>query len=60
MTEQRIGAVRLAGLARLAPMASITNAPFRLVTRECGSGLVTLRIELLLVALPAELVATTE
>jgi nifR3 family TIM-barrel protein len=26
---------------RLAPMAGITNAPFRLLTRECGSGLVT-------------------
>jgi len=41
VAEQRIGAVRVAGLARLAPMASITNAPFRLVARECGSGLVT-------------------
>jgi len=28
-------------LARLAPMAGITNAPFRLIARECGSGLTT-------------------
>jgi nifR3 family TIM-barrel protein len=27
-----------AGPVRLAPMASYTNAPFRLVARECGSG----------------------
>jgi nifR3 family TIM-barrel protein len=26
---------------RLAPMAGITNAPFRLVARECGAGLLT-------------------
>lgn len=26
---------------RLAPMASVTNAPFRLIARECGSGRVT-------------------
>ncbi len=26
---------------RLAPMAAVTNAPFRLVARECGSGLLT-------------------
>lgn len=26
---------------RLAPMASVTNAPFRLVARECGAGLLT-------------------
>lgn len=26
---------------RLAPMAAVTNAPFRLVTRECGAGLLT-------------------
>ena len=26
---------------RLAPMAGVTNAPFRLVARECGSGLLT-------------------
>jgi len=26
---------------RLAPMAGVTNAPFRLVTRECGAGLLT-------------------
>jgi nifR3 family TIM-barrel protein len=28
-------------LMRLAPMAGVTNAPFRLVARECGSGHVT-------------------
>jgi tRNA-dihydrouridine synthase B len=28
-------------MARLAPMAGITNAPFRLIARECGSGLTT-------------------
>jgi tRNA-dihydrouridine synthase B len=28
-------------LMRLAPMAGVTNAPFRLITRECGSGPVT-------------------
>ena len=37
----KIGSVDTRGLARLAPMASITNAPFRLVARECGSGLTT-------------------
>jgi nifR3 family TIM-barrel protein len=37
----RIGDVEVRGLARLAPMAGATNAPFRLVARECGSGLVT-------------------
>src|SRR5262245_17209113 len=37
----RIGHVNLAGIARLAPMAGATNAPFRLVARECGSGLTT-------------------
>ncbi len=26
---------------RLAPMAAVTNAPFRLVARECGAGLLT-------------------
>jgi nifR3 family TIM-barrel protein len=26
---------------RLAPMAGVTNAPFRLIARECGAGLVT-------------------
>src|SRR5256886_14781514 len=30
------------GLAlRLAPMAAVTNAPFRLVARECGAGVLT-------------------
>ena len=37
----KIGSVETASLARLAPMAGITNAPFRLIARECGSGLTT-------------------
>lgn len=37
----RIGPVELPTLARLAPMAGATNAPFRLVARECGSALTT-------------------
>jgi tRNA-dihydrouridine synthase B len=37
----RIGAVEIPAPARLAPMAGITNAPFRLIARECGSGLTT-------------------
>jgi tRNA-dihydrouridine synthase B len=37
----KIGAVEILALARLAPMAGITNAPFRLIARECGSGLTT-------------------
>src|SRR5215510_1871368 len=37
----RIGNVDVQGLARLAPMAGATNAPFRLVARECGSSLTT-------------------
>ncbi len=37
----RIGSVEVPRLARLAPMAGATNAPFRLVARECGSGLTT-------------------
>ena len=37
----KIGAVDVPALARLAPMAGITNAPFRLLARECGSGLTT-------------------
>ncbi|MBI1959328.1 MAG: tRNA dihydrouridine synthase DusB [Candidatus Rokubacteria bacterium] len=37
----KIGAVAIASSTRLAPMAGITNAPFRLVARECGSGLTT-------------------
>ena len=36
-----IGNVEVKGTARLAPMASITNAPFRLVAKECGSGMTT-------------------
>jgi tRNA-dihydrouridine synthase B len=37
----KIGRVEIRALARLAPMAGITNAPFRLIARECGSGLTT-------------------
>jgi tRNA-dihydrouridine synthase B len=37
----KIGSVEVSALARLAPMAGITNAPFRLIARECGSGLTT-------------------
>ena len=41
INAMRIGNVEVRGLARLAPMAGATNAPFRLVARECGSGLTT-------------------
>src|SRR2546425_3396675 len=37
----KIGSVEIRALARLAPMAGITNAPFRLIARECGSALPT-------------------
>ncbi len=37
----RTGSVEIPSVARLAPMAGVTNAPFRLVARECGSGLTT-------------------
>jgi tRNA-dihydrouridine synthase B len=37
----RIGSVDTRRVARLAPMAGVTNAPFRLIARECGSGLTT-------------------
>jgi tRNA-dihydrouridine synthase B len=37
----KIGTVEIRARARLAPMAGITNAPFRLIARECGSGLTT-------------------
>jgi tRNA-dihydrouridine synthase B len=37
----KLGALQIPALARLAPMAGITNAPFRLIARECGSGLTT-------------------
>jgi nifR3 family TIM-barrel protein len=37
----KIGSVEITALARMAPMAGITNAPFRLIARECGSGLTT-------------------
>lgn len=33
--------MEVAGIARLAPMAAISNAPFRLVAQECGSGMTT-------------------
>jgi tRNA-dihydrouridine synthase B len=36
-----IGNVEVTGTARLAPMAAVSNAPFRLIARECGSGLTT-------------------
>jgi tRNA-dihydrouridine synthase B len=37
----KIGPVEIHARVRLAPMAGATNAPFRLVARECGSGLTT-------------------
>jgi len=37
----KIGPVEIPTLARLAPMAGITNAPFRLVCRESGAGRLT-------------------
>ncbi|MGE5596368.1 MAG: tRNA dihydrouridine synthase DusB [Hyphomicrobiales bacterium] len=37
----RIGDIEVTGTARLAPMAGVSNAPFRLIARECGSGLTT-------------------
>ena len=37
----QIGNVVVNGIARLAPMAGISNAPFRLVAKECGSALTT-------------------
>jgi nifR3 family TIM-barrel protein len=37
----KIGRVEIPALARLAPMAGITNAPFRLIARECGSAFTT-------------------
>ncbi len=37
----KIGSVEISELCRLAPMAAITNAPFRLIAKECGSGLTT-------------------
>src|SRR5499426_3776585 len=36
-----IGGVTISALGRLAPMAGVTNAPFRLIALECGSGLTT-------------------
>src|SRR6266542_1558100 len=37
----KIGDVEIKAATRLAPMAGVTNAPFRLIARECGSGLTT-------------------
>jgi len=37
----KIGRIEIAQLCRLAPMAAISNAPFRLIAKECGSGLTT-------------------
>ena len=37
----KIGNIKVEGLARLAPMAGISNAPFRTIAKECGSGLTT-------------------
>src|SRR3989442_14977879 len=37
----KIGSVEIPKLCRLAPMAAISNAPFRLIAKECGSGLTT-------------------
>src|SRR3989338_6631219 len=37
----KIGQIEIPRLCRLAPMAAISNAPFRLIARECGSGLTT-------------------
>ena len=37
----KIRDIEVGGYARLAPMAAVTNAPFRLIARECGSGLTT-------------------
>ncbi len=37
----KIGNIKIEGLARLAPMAGISNAPFRSIAKECGSGLTT-------------------
>tara|TARA_B100000686_G_scaffold24529_1_gene23238 strand:- start:7 stop:192 length:186 start_codon:yes stop_codon:yes gene_type:complete len=36
-----IGNVEVKSLTRLAPMAGISNAAFRMVARECGSALTT-------------------
>ena len=37
----KIGPIEIPQLCRLAPMAAISNAPFRLIAKECGSGLTT-------------------
>lgn len=41
LVGMRIGDLEIDSPVRLAPMAGITNAPFRLVSKECGSALVT-------------------
>ncbi len=37
----KIGQIEIPQLCRLAPMAAISNAPFRLIAKEYGSGLTT-------------------
>lgn len=37
----KIGGISISGLCRLAPMASISNTPFRLICKEQGSSLTT-------------------
>ncbi|MEK7288518.1 MAG: tRNA dihydrouridine synthase DusB [Elusimicrobiota bacterium] len=37
----QIGLVKIQNLTRLAPMADVSDIPFRMVSRECGSDLVT-------------------
>jgi tRNA-dihydrouridine synthase B len=39
--HMKIGPIEIPQLCRLAPMAAISNAAFRLVAKECGSGLTT-------------------
>jgi tRNA-dihydrouridine synthase B len=40
-STMKIGSIAIPQLCRLAPMAAISNAPFRLIAKECGSGLTT-------------------
>mgnify|MGYP001158165704 CR=1 FL=1 len=37
----QIGDIKINKITRLAPMASISNIPFRLIALECGSGMIT-------------------
>jgi len=37
----KIGQIEIPQLCRLASMAAISSAPFRLIAKECGSGLTT-------------------